>query len=162
MAQSPLAVVQAVFAAKERNDRLMMMALFAEDFAFTFNADPDRIGDGTTLVGWTANRAHLDRVAQTWEQLDRKVLSMREDAFRADQVNVRISFVLRHRASGETFEGTKRQSWTVRDGIVTSMIEVFDKASVHAVQRLAALSAEPPPPDSVEQAEGIADGVEDR
>lgn len=162
MAQNPIAVVQAVFAAMERNDRLMMMALFAEDFAFTFNADPDRIGDGTTLVGWTANRAHLDRVQQTWEQLDRKVLSMREDAFRADQVNVRISFSLRHRASGEIFEGTKRQSWTVRDGIVISMVEVFDQASVHAVQRLAASSAEPPTRACVAQAESIADGFKDR
>lgn len=135
---TPVETVQDLFAARRAGDFVRMNALCAEAFAFTFNADPHRIGMGTTLIGWRAVTEHLARVDGTWEQVESVVEFMRPAPDDPEQVVVQLRFRLRHRASGHVLEGLKRQEWTVRDGIATRATEILDRDAIHAFQRFAA------------------------
>lgn len=60
-----------------------------------------------------------------------------------DQETVRTSVEveIRHLQSGETFEGTLRHIWRVRDGLITECDEYIDVARLKAFLRLLGLPA---------------------
>lgn len=146
MHSAPIVIVNEIYRARAAGDRIKMMALCSEQMTFSFNADPDKIGDGTTLIGWQAMHEHFGRIRLHWDDLDSQVLKVTVDHHMPEQINAQVRFTLRHRASGEVFDGVKRQEWIVRAGIVTRMTEYFDTKMIHAFQRLAAANT-PPPPD---------------
>lgn len=135
---SPVDVVLQSLEARRHGDNVRLLALSDELITFSFNADPDKIGPGATIVGWTGLLQHFQRVAAHWEQLSSDVLSINADAAAPECVHVRIAFKLLHRQHREVLEGIKRQVWTVRDGIVHRVDEIFDTQTLHAFQRYAA------------------------
>jgi ketosteroid isomerase-like protein len=136
--QSPIEVVRTILDARRTGNHVMVHAHCTEAMTFTFNADPDFVGVGTTCVGWAAISAHFARVDQNWEHLSRRIVSITAAADNPDKVIVQIAFSVRHRASNEPLDGIKRQEWHVRDGIATRMDEILDAPELHAFQRLAA------------------------
>lgn len=144
MSVAPLDVVAAMFEARKNGNRARMMDYCCKDMSFTFNADPDKIGQGTTLIGWQAIFEHFARLKHHWDDLNSDVLSLSTDLNRPDQINALVSFKLRHRASGDILESVKRQEWIVRDGIVTRMTEILDDKALHTFQRLAAFNTPTP------------------
>lgn len=134
---NPVETVLSVFDARRAGDTVKVYALCAEAFTFTCNADPDKVGSGTTRIGWAAVHGHLAQVAEYWEQLDSRIQSIGVDSDNAERVIVQISFKLLHRASRDVLEGVKRQEWYVRDGIATRMDEILDAGTIHAFQRYA-------------------------
>jgi ketosteroid isomerase-like protein len=142
----PLTIVNDMYRARAAGDRIKMMALCSEQMTFSFNADPDKIGHGTTFIGWQAIHEHFARIRQHWDELDSEILKISADRDTPGQINAQVRFTLRHRASGEVFDGVKRQEWIVRDSIITRMTEYFDTNMLHAFQRFAETHT-PPPPD---------------
>jgi ketosteroid isomerase-like protein len=137
MTPTPLDVIREMYAAREVGNRIKMMALCHEQIAFSFNADPDRVGHGTVLIGWTQTLEHLARVRQHWEELKSDVITFHADPAAEDAVIARLAVSLLHRASGEVLDTIKTQHWVVRDGIVTQMFETLDANMIQALQRLA-------------------------
>jgi ketosteroid isomerase-like protein len=144
MNRAPINVIADMYEARRRGDRIQMLAFCAPGMSFSFNIDPDRIGEGTTLIGWDAMHAHFANLKRNWDDLGGDVVRMSEDLHKPGQINAVVSFKLRHRASGDVLKGTKRQEWIVRNGVVTRMTEIFDTKAVHAFQRLAAVNTPPP------------------
>lgn len=142
MKATPLAVVREMYAARAAGDRIKMMALCHEQIAFTFNADPDRVGHGNALIGWSQTQQHLARVRQHWEELESEVLTVKLDDTVDGAVVARLSVKLLHRASREVLDTIKTQQWVVRDGIVTQMNETLDHNLIQSLQRLAAMYGE--------------------
>jgi ketosteroid isomerase-like protein len=144
MSRAPIDVVTDLYEARQKGDRIQMLAYCSPEMTFTFNIDPDRIGEGSTLIGWDAMHAHFANLKRNWDDLGGEVLNVSEDRHKPDQINALVSFKLRHRASGDVLKGKKRQEWIVRDGVITRMTEIFDAKAVHAFQRLAAFNTPPP------------------
>jgi ketosteroid isomerase-like protein len=99
----------------------------------TMNARPDQPGEGVTLIGVQALNAHLATVAALWEELSYDVGALVDDGPR---VRCQVRMAVRHRESGAVLDGSKRQIWTVRDGVVVALEGIFDSASVDAILRL--------------------------
>jgi ketosteroid isomerase-like protein len=135
--QSPVDVVRTILEARRAGNFIALHAHCSEAITFTFNADPDKVGAGTTHVGWSAVSAHFARVERHWEHVERTILSITAAHDQPNKVIVQFFFRARHRASGEILEAKKRQEWHVRNGIATRMDEILDAASIHAFQRLA-------------------------
>jgi ketosteroid isomerase-like protein len=134
---TPLDVVAELYAAREAGDEATRTRLCHPAMAFTFNADPDQVGDGATLVGSAAIEAHLARVRRHWEELSYAVesLSLVDDGTDR-RVRAVIDFTLRKRATALTLTSRKTQIWTVRNGRVTAMEEILRVADVHTLLRL--------------------------
>jgi ketosteroid isomerase-like protein len=139
--QSPVEVVRTILEARRTGNQILLHAHCVEAMTFTFNADPDKVGQGTTCVGWAAISAHFTRVDQHWEHLSREIRSITAAVDNPNMVIVQIAFSMRHRASNEFLDGIKRQEWHVRDGIATRMDEILDAPELHAFQRLVATMA---------------------
>jgi ketosteroid isomerase-like protein len=138
MSATPLEVVARVYAARAVKDIAAMMAQCDAAIIFTFNADADKIGSGTLVIGVPACLRQFERIAAIWEELDYSHGTLRADGAK---VRVLVNSHMRHRASGEVLRVTKTQIWTVRDGRITAMDEILDRTAVHAFQRFADLMA---------------------
>jgi ketosteroid isomerase-like protein len=134
MDQSPIGLVEGLYAARRNMDVPTMMAFCHDDIVFIFNADPDKIGSGDVLVGKAASLAHMGRFIATWEPISNEVGPLICDG---NRVRARIEFKLRHRASGQVLSSTKRQEWTVRDGRIASLTEHLDDHGIAAFMRMA-------------------------
>jgi ketosteroid isomerase-like protein len=134
----PLDVIRAVYVARRRNDLAGMMALCHPSISFTFNVDPDKIGSGTTYIGVAASLEHLARVAAVWEQIHHDVTSLNEEG---DTVRANVTFSMRYRETAQILEGTKRQIWTVRHGVVTRLDETLDRDYIQAFMLMTSTAA---------------------
>ncbi len=56
-----------------------------------------------------------------------------------DTVRTSVEVEIRHLESGETFEGTLRHVWRVRNGLITELDEYVDVARLKAFLRLLGL-----------------------
>jgi ketosteroid isomerase-like protein len=129
----PIDIVRDIYAARAAGDRQRMLASAHPSMIQTTNARPDREGDGDTFIGLPSIMAHLQRVGQHWHEEKFEPGRLRVEG---EKVTCGIAIALRHKRTGMLLEGQKRQIWTVRDGQVRVLEEVFDAELVNAIHGL--------------------------
>jgi hypothetical protein len=138
MHPDPIDVVKLLLSERAAGNFDRVHALCAQAFAFTFNADPDKIGNGTTIIGWRGIQAHFENIKANWVEESREMLGIASDQFNPEKVHVRIAFRVRRIKQPIVVEGVKRMIFVIREGVAVSCEEVFDRHAIHAAQRLGA------------------------
>ena len=140
MKPDPVLIIEASYVARRDKDDAALRRLHHDDMVFTFNADPDCIGSGQRLEGMDAIFAHFARVAQHWDLLEHVPGPILGSGFSYNRI---IRSKLRHRATGQILEGTKRHVITVLDGKIAAIEEYLDRNLIQAIQRFEPPSERP-------------------
>lgn len=144
---SPLELVEKIYEARRRHDHDALLSCCADILLYTCNIDHETPGDGIVRFGKSSNRANLELIDRCWDQLELNVHSMRilppphtGDPAMGDTpatiVRAFLSFVLRHRVSGQILEGSKTHIWTIRGGKAVALNVMHDRRWVHAFLRM--------------------------
>lgn len=128
----PKLIIEAIYAARRANDQDAMKRLQRDDIVFTFNADPDRPGSGERLVGSEAIFEHFGRVDAHWQLLEHVIGPLLGDGM---VYNRSIRIKMRHRATGQLLDGTKRHVITVLDDKIAAITEHLDHELIQAILR---------------------------
>lgn len=134
----PEAVVAAFYTAWLARDVPAMLAYIANDMQLSQHFEDLALPFPGTTSGKDAFKARIEMIFADWSFDE-----ARPKTLLADELTVRAScpFVLRHIATGETFEGTLRHVWRVREDRIFQCDEYLDVARLKAFLRLLGLPA---------------------
>lgn len=139
----PEAVVAAFYTAWLARDVPVMLAYLSDDVRLSQHFEDAALPFPGATTGKAAFKARMDMILADW-CFD----EARPKTSLADPSTVRSSvpFLLRHIATGETFEGTLRHVWGVRDDRIFQCDEYLDIARLKAFLRLLGLPEPPADP----------------
>jgi ketosteroid isomerase-like protein len=136
---SPEEIVEAYYRSHVLGDIAASLAYLHDDvrIAQHFN-DPALPFSGETL-GKPAAETRLRMILADWHFIE---VTPTYTAVGSDEVRSLCPFVVMHRRTGETFEGTFRHVWKFCDGRIIALDEFIDVARLKSFLRLLGLPAE--------------------
>lgn len=131
-------VVDAFHAAWIIGDVETAMSYCHADIRVTLHYRDHALPFAGETVGWEPARRRLYQTVQAWEFLE-----MRQTHTSVTPTEVRswVPFVMRHRATRASFEGTFRHVWTLQDGKIIGFDGFLDIALLKSFLRLIGLPA---------------------
>lgn len=132
------AVVEAFYAAYAVADVRTALSYMTDDVRFAQHFDDVALPFTGETVGKDAIAQRLAMIQTSWTFLQYGPPRL---VVEGEVVRGICPFLVQHRASGETFDGTFRHIWTVRDGRIASIDEYLDVERLRAFLRLLGVSA---------------------
>ncbi len=133
MTATPLHTTQSIYALYARGELDALATLTAEDIVYVLYADRDTVPFGGVTIG---KRAFIDRLRMIHALFDFLAYDVTGCRQTRDEVHGRVHFHVRHKATGETIEGSMRHIFWLRDGLLARLAEYHDRARIEAFMRL--------------------------
>ena len=114
------------------------IALLAPDATYTLHIEETLLPFAGTTTGREQIGEQFRAMRREWEYLVFRPSPAKQHVGAPNQVNTRIEFMYRHKASGEDLSGYMRAAWTVEDGMIVTIIGYHDSALVETFLRLIA------------------------
>ncbi len=134
-----ITVIEALWAAWARRDKAATLALVSDDIRFTLHIPPEIVPFGTTPNELTiGKRALSDQLQTILDIFETIAYSGRVLGIIEGRVHGQVSYIFRHKLTGEEIDGVMRHLVRIVDGRITVIEEYHDVERVKAFMRLVA------------------------
>jgi ketosteroid isomerase-like protein len=144
MSDDAITVLEALWAAWARRDKAATLALVTDDIRYTMHIPPEIVPFGTTANEPTiGKRALSDQLQTILDIFETVAYSGRVAGMVEARIHGQVSYLFRHKLTGEEIEGVMRHVVRIEAGRIATIDEYHDVERVKAFMRLVAAAAQP-------------------
>lgn len=131
--RAPVALVSAFYEAWAVQDIEAALTAVDEEFVWQLPMAPDVVPFAGVADGKAAFRQALTSITELFEfvLIRPNKITLQED----HTVSVRLEYMLQHRLSGATYQGSGRDVWRVRNGRLSALVGYHDSGRFEAFMR---------------------------
>jgi ketosteroid isomerase-like protein len=136
-------VVEALWVAWAQRDKAATLALVTDDIRFTLHIPPEIVPFGSTSSEPTiGKRALSDQLQTILDIFETIAYSGRVAGIVEGRVHGQVTYLFRHKLTGEEIEGVMRHVVHTIDGCISAIDEYHDVERIKAFMRLVASVAQ--------------------
>jgi ketosteroid isomerase-like protein len=144
MSDDAITILEALWTAWARRDKAATLALVADGIRYTMHIPPEIVPFGTTANEPTiGKRALSDQLQTILDIFETVAYSGRVVGIVEARIHGQVSYLFRHKLTGEEIEGVMRHVVSIEEGRIATIDEYHDVERIKAFMRLVAAVALP-------------------